>query len=1131
VNPPGSAFCNACGHAFDAATAMRASEPRAYTPRHLAERILKTRSAIEGERKLVTVLFCDVVDSSRIAESIGPEAMHDLMDRCIQQVCAAVHRFEGTVNQFLGDGVMALFGAPLALEDAPRRATRAALAIHETLAPLRSEVLERHGVAFEMRIGMHSGPVVVGRIGDDLRMDYTAVGDTTNLAKRLEECAPAGGVLVSPTTAQQIDGFFRLSDPVDVTAKGRSEPLQAYAVRNELGLRGRIDVEAERGLTPLVGRGRELDALMRAFASARDGRGQVVFVVGEAGIGKSRLLYEFHKQLDDTPHVWLDGHCASHLQGAAFHAIVDAVRRAFAIDDQDDDASALEKIAQQERDAGGTLEWTLPYMRSLLSLPSGDEAVEAMDAATRRSETFRALSTRIHRVAEHAPFILAIEDAHWMDPASEEFVAYLTDSVPTARVLVIITHRPGYRHPFGDRSYHVRLAPEPLSASEMGQMAGGVLDVAGLPSDVASLIARKAEGNPLFLEELTRSLLEDGSLRRDGDRIELARAAGELSIPDRIQDVLMARLDRLEDEPKRALQVASVIGREFAMRLLERIHDTGKQIRGVVDDLRALELIYEKALHPELAFMFKHALTHDVAYESVLASRRKALHRVVGSAIEELYADRLAEHYEALAHHFSQGEAWEEAFRYHDLAARKAAAVWANHAAADHCRAALAIADRLEMDPDVRRDLCQRIGVLDYATSHFRSSAEAYGRAAELSAQPRDRAFNLGRRAYSWFWGHHYDELVRTIEACRTVSREHGIDVGHAYADLIEAYSDTVQGSHGTLQATTERALVIAEGNEEITSLALFLEGQHAEWCGDFGRAETRVRQALEIARAHDLAQVTIPASWFLGKALCCAGRYAEAIDTLQGSVDLAERIGDIAQRSRILNTLGWVYAEIGSFDIASRYNALSADLAREMLELGLVAGASEVFGNASINLAGSRLRLGDVDGADEALDPVRAELHESGDPWMRWRYSLHAANAEARIALTRGNLADALAHVDREIDESQRHEARKVEARALELRARILLAGDDREAAETARAAGLGIALEIGYLPVQWRAHALGAELARRRGDAVAADDARGRAEALVSSVLTQLPGAAERREFAALRAALASDPVGSPG
>jgi class 3 adenylate cyclase len=546
---------------------------------------LTQKSTLEGERRHVTVLFADVADYTALAERADPEAMHALMDQCFRRILDEVHRYEGTVNQFTGDGVMALFGAPLALEGAPRRAVLAGLAIQRALAPLDEEVQSRYERGFTMRIGIHSGPVVVGRIGDDLRMDYTAVGDTTNLAARLQALAPPGAVWISESTRQAVAGFFELRDAGRQPVKGKRTPVHAFEVVAERPVSGRIEAAVETGLTPLVGREPELAALHAAFESAREGHGQVAFVIGEAGIGKSRLLYEFRQRLAGEPHTWFEGHCSAIANTTAFHAVSDGVRRLFGIDDRDDEAQACAKLEQREADLGGGLAWTLPFVRSLLALAPGDAAVEAMDPIRRRSETVRALQAHFLRAAARQPLVLVVEDLHWIDAASEELLSFLAESTPTARALLLFTYRPGYRHPFGDRSYHVRIAPQALSAQAMHAMTQSLLESATLPSELLALIAAKAEGNPFFVEEVTKSLVEEGVLRRTDDGVELTRALADVTVPDSIQDVLMARLDRLADEARRAIQVASVIGREFALRLLAQIREAGDRVQDVVGEI------------------------------------------------------------------------------------------------------------------------------------------------------------------------------------------------------------------------------------------------------------------------------------------------------------------------------------------------------------------------------------------------------------------------------------------------------------------------------------------------------------------------------------------------------------------
>jgi class 3 adenylate cyclase/tetratricopeptide (TPR) repeat protein len=1139
--PADAAFCDACGRAVGAAPAPSPSpagdrDPRAYTPKHLAERILTSRAALEGERKHVTVLFADLAGFTSLSESRDPEEMHALMDRFFEVVVGEVHRYEGTVNQFLGDGVMALFGAPVALEDAPRRAVSAALAIQRSLAALGTEVAPRHPDAFALRVGIHSGHVVVGRIGDDLRMDYTAVGDSTNLAARLQELARPGEILISESTQRLVDGFFELEDRGVQAVRGKAESVRAFRVTAERPGTRRIDAVAASGLTPLVGRERELADLRRAFEAAREGRGRVCFLVGDAGIGKSRLLYEFRARLADEPHRWFEGRCVSYGRTTAFQPIVDGLQRAFDIEDRDDEARALGKLERGVAAGGADLAWTLPFLQRLLSLSTSDPAVDALDAVTRRSETIRALHALFLRIAEQQPLVFAIEDLHWIDAASEEFLDFLLDSIPAARVCVFLTHRAGYRHPFGDRSYHARVALQPLSGAEMAAMAGSLLATSALPAELGELIAKKAEGNPFFVEEVTKSLLEEGVLRWESGRVELARDLTEVSVPDSIHDVLMARIDRLDEGPKRAIQVASVIGREFALRLLGRIVEAGEAVHGLVGELRALELIYQKAAHPELAFMFKHALTHDVAYESVLRQRRKALHRTVGLAIEELYADRLAEHYEALAHHFTRAADWGRALRYEDLAAQKARDAYANHAAAEHFRRALALADRLgdAVPREERRRLAQELGAVCYFVNEFRESGDAYARAAECSSSDAERAMNLGRAAHSYLWGHHYDQAKRAWEAALPLARSCGSEAAEAIALTARDHLHTTHyGLAGF--AGPERGIsfisriAIRSGDDEAIATSVAQEGLWAEMHGDYQRALADSRRAAECAKRARLPHLLNLSRWTIGLALTCLGEYGRAIAELSEALDLCNRIGDRAFKARILNSLGWCFAEVGCHRRASEFNREARDIAAELVRLDLVAGAPELHANATINLACNRIALGDAEGGLELLEPVRAELETPGDPWQRWRYGLHVCDAMARALLARGDAESAARLAADEFDAARRQHSRKLEARALELRGRALLVLDEREAAGRALDEALAVARDIGYPPVVWRGLSLQAELAKRGGNGSAADHLASESSGLVRGLAGSLPETALREEFGALAERLVAEPLGA--
>jgi class 3 adenylate cyclase/tetratricopeptide (TPR) repeat protein len=732
--------------ALDVTPAPRAA-PLAYTPQHLAAKILTSRSALEGERKQVTVLFADVAGFTTLAEQLDPEVVHEIINRCFAGITAEVHRFEGMINQYTGDGVMALFGAPLAHEDSPRRAVHAALGIQRAIRAVAQALQAERGLSLQMRIGINTGLVVVGKIGDDLRMDYTAVGDTTNLAARLQQMAQPGSVLISAATQQRVAGFFDTRDLGELSVKGRA-PVQAFEVLGPRSHRTRFAVAVERGLTPLVGRERELATLRERFREVQAGRGQVVSIAGEAGLGKSRLVLEFRRALAQASEVvtWLEGHCISFGQASPFLPLIEQLRENFQIDEVDGEPEIIAKVEQGMRRMG-ELEASIPAIRYLLSVDPGDPAFAALDGAARRRHLFAALRALSLRGARLRPLVLVVEDLHWIDTSSEEFLTFLLDAVAGVPLLLLVTYRIGYTPPFGSRSFSTTLTLHSFSETETLTMAGQVLGTAQFPVELQTALMDKAEGVPLFIEEVTKTLLDLGVLQRDNGGYRLVKRLGEVHVPDTIQGIIMARLDRLGDDGKRTVQLASVIGRQFLVRLLARVAGLSERLDGLLCELQALEIIYEQGLVPEPAYIFKHAVIQDVAYQSLLMQRRKALHRAVGQAIEELYPDRLEEHYVELAHHFSQGEVWEKAFTYCRQAGERALERSAHREAVGSFEQALRALGHLPEQHDTREqaiDLRLALRSALWPSSDFERIL-AYLREAEALAAALDDPRRLGQ--------------------------------------------------------------------------------------------------------------------------------------------------------------------------------------------------------------------------------------------------------------------------------------------------------------------------------------------------------------------------------------------------
>jgi DNA-binding NtrC family response regulator/tetratricopeptide (TPR) repeat protein len=1031
--------------------------------------------AAAWEHKPVAVLALSLTfPAAEAAPGYEPWTAALRWERAISQ---RIEGFGGVFVQRAPSRLTAAFGIPRALEQTPQRAVQAGLAVLHA-------VTRETGPRPALRAAVHVGDLQLDASAPDPTVNLFPIGDTFSLPERLLGHAGSGEILLSPAAARRVERAFELSARAVQLGPSEDDRLTAHAVAGQQQ-KSAAAVATGEPAAVFVGRTRELDLLVDALGRGAAGSGQVVFIAGEAGIGKSRLLAEFRQRISE-PYQWIEGRCASYATTTPFLPVIDGLRRFVGVDDRDDDASATVKLESAVRHLGTDLAWTLPFVRQLLSLQVADENVRALDSASRRSELFRALRALMLRIAEVQPLILVIEDLHWIDPASEEYLAFLADVIPAARALMVLSHRTGYRHPFPDRSYHVHLALPPLSGNDMAAMTGSLLGTSDVPSELRGLIADKAEGNPFFVEELVRSLLEDGSLRRGDGEVVLARQIGELAVPDTVQDVLIARIDRLAEDSRRAIQVASVIGREFALRLLARITAAGERIRGQVEELRSLELIYEKALHPELAYMFKHALTHDVAYESVLLERRTRLHCAIGQTIEELYADRLAEHYETLAHHFSRGEDWERALLYHERSAAKAADTHANRAAAHHCRQALAIADRLgeRVADEVRRRLNERLGLACFYLSEYIASAAAYEAAAAHSADAETRSLHLSSAAFSHFWAHRYDSATRCIDAAGALAEAERLPAATAMVKVTRGFAASVYSADVTAhERSLEEALAICaehphEGVEGFTRFQTVLV---AEWTGSYAQAIARAERAIALGRQLRRPEIIIFSTWFLGKAHCCVGDYGGAIALLENAYELCDRIGDRAWKSRMLNTLGWCFGEIGSIERARDYNQRAAVVAREI-------GDPEILSNADINLAMNHLALGEREHALALLEPIEATLARPGDPWMRWRYALHVHDARGAIELARGAPDLALASADAQLQGARRHRVPKVEARALTQRGAALLALERGDDADASLREGVALAARIGYLRGVWQACRLLAEHARRIGDAATA-------------------------------------------
>ncbi|MGD8763777.1 MAG: adenylate/guanylate cyclase domain-containing protein, partial [Desulfobacteraceae bacterium] len=677
-------FCGECGHKLDVPVDSspkdlsfdeKIAKIQRYLPEGLTEKILSQRDRIEGERKQVTVMFCDLEGFTQISEKLGPEDAYTIIDQIYEILIHKVHDYEGTVNEMTGDGIMALFGAPIALEEAPQRAIRSAMAIHREMAMFSDKIKEEaRGIPpLKMRVGIHTGLVVLGTLGNDLRVEFKAVGETVNLASRMEGLAEPGATYVTQDTYKLTEGFFRFEALGEKKVKGKAEPVRVYRVIGPSTRRTRFDVSAERGLTPFIGRDRELELLLDGFKRAKSGRGQAISIMAEAGVGKSRLLYEFRKAVVNEDATFLEGKCLSYNRGVAYHPVTDTLKANFDVLEDDGAAEIREKVIKGLKTLELDEVLIQPYFLELLSVKDSGIDKISMSPEAKKDRIMEALKQVVLKGSEIRPLILTYEDLHWVDKSSENALQYVLESIPAARVLMLFTYRPEFVHTWGSRSFHSQITLNRLSNRESLIMISHLLGTEDIESGLADLILEKTEGIPFFIEEFMKSLKELKLIEKRNGRYYFVKDIRDIAIPSTIQDVIMARVDSLPDDAKEVLQTGAVIEREFSYEQIKRVSSLPeKKLLSNLSALKDSELLYERGIYPELTYIFKHALTREVVYDSILTKRKENLHAKVAYAIEDLYKENIAEYYGALVEHFIESEIYEKAAEYSKLASRKA---------------------------------------------------------------------------------------------------------------------------------------------------------------------------------------------------------------------------------------------------------------------------------------------------------------------------------------------------------------------------------------------------------------------------------------------------------------------------
>jgi class 3 adenylate cyclase/tetratricopeptide (TPR) repeat protein len=1032
--------------------------PRAYTPAYLAEKILSSRVALEGERKQVTVLFADLKGSTELIQGLDPEEARTLLDPALRAMIEAVHRYEGTVNQVLGDGIMALFGAPLAHEDHAIRACYAALAMQAAMRRYGEEVRQSHGLEMQARVGLNSGEVVVRAIGNDLHMDYSAVGQTTHLAARMEQLATPGSIRLTAATLRLAEGLVQVTALGRFPVKGLPEPVEVFELVGASTIRRRLQASAARGLTRFVGRQRELEALHQALEQAHAGHGQVAALVGEAGVGKSRLVYEFVHSHHTQGWRVLESASVSYGKATPYFPVIDLLKRYGHIADQDDLRTIRAKVTGQVLTLDEALQDTIPALLSLLDALPEDSPFLRLDPPQQRQRTLDALKRVVLRESQVQPLLLVFEDLHWIDAETQALLNTLVESLPTARLLLLVNYRPEYQHGWGSKTYYTQLRLDPLPPVNANEFLRALLGDDASLGPLKQLLIARTEGNPFFLEESVRTLVETGALVGAPGVYRLAQALPTVQVPATVQAVLAARIDRLPPEDKRLLQTAAVIGTEVPLPLLQTIAELPQDAlhRGLAQ-LQAAEFLYETRLFPEREYTFKHALTHEVAYGTLLQERRRGLHARIVAALERLAADRLTEEVERLAYHARRGEVWDKALHYSRQAGAKAMTRSANQEAVTYFEQALDAlahlpesADTAVQGIDVRLELRNALLPLgDYArilallrdaerlaealddayrlgwicahlTHYFWSMrhldrALAYGqRAVALTAHPGDTGltdahFCLAEVHYSL--GNYRQAIVvfEQLVARRTGDRLYertGVAVHSVVSRrwLVQALAET--GAFAAGIARGEEGIRIAETADHPYSLANICWGVGYLYVrkGDFQQALPFLARGLELCRVWNLRQMVTNVALQFGHALALSGQASEALALLEQSVETAELTRQIGRTSQNASMLSEVYWRAGRYAEAQALAVQAYARAHETKERGSQAWTARLLGE--MYARGDAL---DVEQAEdyyrqalalaEELDmrPLQAHCHQG----LGTLYATVGQREQARAALT----------------------------------------------------------------------------------------------------------------------------------
>jgi predicted ATPase/class 3 adenylate cyclase len=1011
-NPPQARFCAQCATSL---TGDQVGQPpsAAAGPVSFGVRVTldsPEAQAIEGERKTVTALFADIKGSTELMRDLDPEEARAIVDPVLQLMMAAVHRYGGYVAQSTGDGIFALFGAPVAHEDHPQRALHAALAIQEDLRRYAARLRTEDRIPVEARVGVNTGEVVVRTIETGGHTEYTPVGHVTNLAARMQAAAPTGSIAAGEATQRLCEGYFEFRSLGPTAVKGLNAPVKVYEVVRAGPLRSHFELSTRRGLTRFVGREREMSAMAGALGQARTGHGQIVAAVGEAGAGKSRLVYEFKTTIPAECKV-LEAYSVSHGKASAWLPVLELLKSYFEIADEDDDELRSKKVEAKVRALDPALAETLPYFLSLLSIAGADASLAVMDARIRRRRTLEAVKRIIIRESLKQPLVVIFEDLHWIDAETQEFLDLLVDSVASARILMLVNYRPEYRHEWGNRACYTQLRLDPLGDQSADKMLHALIGGDASLQSLKRLIIEKTRGNPFFMEEIVLALVEQGVLVRNG-ATRLMKPLTQIYIPPTVHGILASRIDALPASGKSLLQTLAVIGKDFPLNLVKHITGSPEELlEPMLKGLQAGEFIYEQAVWGEAAYAFKHALTQEVAYSSLLAERRKLLHERVGAAMEVLYAGRLDDHLSELARHYQRSGNTGKALEYLQRAGRQAIARSSHAEAVGLFRSALELLNALPGMPDsVEQELTLQLGIGSALSALKGWSAPEVGRAF-------DRASELCRQVDST---PHLSTVVLGLCAFHNIRGE-----------LRRAFE------------LIQELLAIAENESDTTCLLWAHSGLGEILCvmGEFASARSHLEHAISLydpAKSESYRALYLvydpgvaSLSW-ASVALCCLGYPDQALERSLRALALARALSHPF-------SIAYALALSAGLHHLRREGEASLTLANEYLRLSTENGFERMSAFGVVDRGSALIELNRAEQGIVQLEEGIAKARATRSEYTLASYLAALGNGYGKA----GRAAEGLAAVAEGLDASEKSGERSFEAELYRLRGELLLKHD----------------------------------------------------------------------------------------